>query len=132
VRTLRIDRAAKIGNSLGQAALPSIRAAFAAAGCTCIAGASVAAVDAAGVTLADGRCGPARTIVRVTGMLANPLAALLGLPLDTLVPSGAAAKATKRVINWCRRYPPRDRDPAANRAAAAPILHASPATGRRG
>ncbi|MBE7204670.1 MAG: FAD-dependent oxidoreductase [Parafilimonas terrae] len=51
-----------------------------------------------------------------------------GWDRGALVASGAAAKATKRLINGSRIYPPLDRDPAAIRAAAAPILQAPPAT----
>jgi NADH:ubiquinone reductase (H+-translocating) len=50
----------------------------------------------------------------------------------TLVSSGAAAKATKRLINAERIYPPRDRDAVAIRAAAAPILQPPPRTQGRG
>lgn len=51
-----------------------------------------------------------------------------GWDRGTLVSSGAAAKATKRIINGTRIYPPRDRDAAAILAAAAPIIQAPPAT----
>ena len=50
----------------------------------------------------------------------------------TLVSTGAAAKATKRLINAERIYPPRDRDAAAILAAAAPILQPPPRTEGRG
>ena len=51
-----------------------------------------------------------------------------GWDRSTLVSSGAAAKATKRMINGHRIYPPLDRDADAIRAAAAPVLQAPPAT----
>ena len=51
-----------------------------------------------------------------------------GWDRGTLVSSGAAAKATKRIINGTRIYPPLDRDAAAILAAAAPIIQAAPAT----
>jgi NADH dehydrogenase len=41
--------------------------------------------------------------------------------------TGAAAKATKRMINCERIYPPRSRDPVAILAAAAPVTQAPPA-----
>jgi NADH dehydrogenase len=44
-----------------------------------------------------------------------------------LVSAGASAKATKRIINGSRIYPPRDRDRAAILAAAAPVIQAAPA-----
>ncbi|MBR0868742.1 FAD-dependent oxidoreductase [Bradyrhizobium tropiciagri] len=42
--------------------------------------------------------------------------------------TGAAAKATKQIINRQRIYPPRDGDPAALFAAAAPTIQAAPPT----
>jgi NADH:ubiquinone reductase (H+-translocating) len=45
-----------------------------------------------------------------------------------LVADGAAAKATKRLINGSRIYPPLTRDRAAILAAAAPVIQARPAT----
>ena len=51
-----------------------------------------------------------------------------GWDRGTLVSSGAAAKATKRIINGTRIYPPLDRDAASILAAAAPIIQAAPAT----
>lgn len=222
VRTFLIDQAEEIGSAMGAAALPAIREALSGAGVTCVGGARVAAIDRAGVTLADGTHLPAWTSVCATGMRANPLGATLDVPRDTLgrvpvdaflavegladiyaagdvasaaaddaghrtvmscqharpmgrfagynavcdlagrpdrrlrfaapdyvtvldlgawgavytsgwdrgtlVSSGAAAKATKRIINGTRIYPPLDRDAAAILAAAAPIIQAAPAT----
>ena len=222
VQTILIDRAPEIGSAMGQAAMPSIHAALAAAGVAGLGGAGIASIAPTGVTLTDGTEIAARTIVCATGMVASPLAARLALPVDplgrlpvdpylqvlgcadiyaagdiaaavadndghrtimacqharpmgrfaghnavcdlagrpdqrlrfsapdyvtvldlgdwgavytagwdrgTLVSTGAAAKATKRVINGSRIYPPLDRDPAAIRAAAAPILQPPPAT----
>ncbi|WCS23023.1 FAD-dependent oxidoreductase [Methylobacterium sp. NMS14P] len=51
-----------------------------------------------------------------------------GWDRGTLVAAGAAAKATKRIINGTRIYPPLDRDAGAILAAAAPIIQAAPAT----
>jgi NADH dehydrogenase len=51
-----------------------------------------------------------------------------GWDRDRLVADGAAAKATKRLINGSRIYPPPSRDGAAILAAAAPIIQARPAT----
>jgi NADH dehydrogenase len=45
-----------------------------------------------------------------------------------LVADGAAAKATKRLINGSRIYPPSSRDGAEILAAAAPVIQARPAT----
>jgi NADH:ubiquinone reductase (H+-translocating) len=47
-----------------------------------------------------------------------------------VVAHGAQAKATKRVINTERIYPPLDGDRAEILAAAAPELQARPARGR--
>jgi NADH:ubiquinone reductase (H+-translocating) len=222
VRTILIDHAAQIGSAMGEAAQPAIQAALTAAGVVGLPEARIAALDPDGLTLADGTRIPARTVVCATGMEASPLAARLGLPLDSLgrvpvdpylrvtgcadlyaagdiavadadaeghrtvmscqharpmgrfaghnaicdlagvperrlsfsapdyvtvldlgdwgavytagwdrgalVASGAAAKATKRLINGSRIYPPLDRDPARIRAAAAPVLQPPPAT----
>jgi NADH dehydrogenase len=54
-----------------------------------------------------------------------------GWDREALVSSGAAAKATKRIINAQRIYPPRDGDRAAILAAAAPVIQAPPATRSR-
>ncbi|MEE7505620.1 NAD(P)/FAD-dependent oxidoreductase [Methylobacterium mesophilicum] len=51
-----------------------------------------------------------------------------GWDRGTLVSSGAAAKATKRIINGTRIYPPLDGDAASILAAASPIIQAAPAT----
>jgi NADH dehydrogenase len=51
-----------------------------------------------------------------------------GWDRDRLVADGAAAKATKRLINGSRIYPPLTRDRAAILAAAAPVIQSRPAT----
>lgn len=83
VGTTLVDPAARAGATMG-AAGPAIRQALAAAGVTYRGGAGVAAVDAAGVTLADGTRLPALTVVLATGLRASPLAGMLGVPLDPL------------------------------------------------
>ncbi len=69
---------------MGPVAAPSIRAALAAAGVTCIGGAEIRAIDPDGVALADGTRIPARTVVCATGLEASPLAAQLGTSIDFL------------------------------------------------
>lgn len=51
-----------------------------------------------------------------------------GWDRDRLIADGAAAKATKRLINGSRIYPPLTRDAASILAAAAPVIQARPAT----
>ena len=51
-----------------------------------------------------------------------------GWDRGTLVAEGMAAKATKRLINGARIYPPLTRDRAAILAAAAPVIQVRPAT----
>ncbi|MBY0329816.1 MAG: FAD-dependent oxidoreductase [Acetobacteraceae bacterium] len=77
IRVLLLDHAAEPGAGMGAAALPAIRAAFAATGVTARGGARVAAVDEAGVMLEGGERIAARTVIAATGMRASPLAALL-------------------------------------------------------
>lgn len=77
IRVLLLDHAAEPGAGMGAAALPAIRAAFAATGVTARGGARIAVVDEAGVTLEGGECIAARTVIAATGMRASPLAALL-------------------------------------------------------
>ncbi|AWN45025.1 pyridine nucleotide-disulfide oxidoreductase [Methylobacterium terrae] len=83
VGTTLVDPAAQAGTAMGAAA-PAIRQALAAAGVAYRGGASVAAIDAAGVTLSDGARLPALTVVLATGLRASPLAATLRVPLDPL------------------------------------------------
>lgn len=85
-RVVLLDHGATPGAGMGPAALPAIQAAFAATGVETIGAARPALIDADGVTLDDGRCIPALTVVLATGMLASPLAALLPatLPRDRL------------------------------------------------
>lgn len=77
IRVLLLERGAEPGAGMGPAALPAIRAALAATGVEARAHATVAAVDAAGLTLSEGARIPAATVICATGMRASPLAALL-------------------------------------------------------
>ena len=49
-----------------------------------------------------------------------------------VIATGAAAKATKRMINGERIYPPRTRHPEDILAAAAPVIQAPPEVGGKG
>jgi len=83
-RVVLLDRAGQVGPELGAGPRPEIERALAAAGVELRLGAEVAAVDAGGVTLADGGRIAAKTVLLATGLRASPLAATLGLPLDEL------------------------------------------------
>ena len=76
-RVVLLDHAATPGAGMGPAAQPAIRAALAATGVEAIGGASPAAIDAGGVTLADGGRIAALTVLLATGMRASPVAGLL-------------------------------------------------------
>ncbi|MEB6591342.1 MULTISPECIES: NAD(P)/FAD-dependent oxidoreductase [Pseudomonas] len=73
VRVILIDRGERIGAALGEGIRPSIIEASDELGIEWIVGASVTAVDAAGVTLADGRRIESQTVVWTAGMRASPL-----------------------------------------------------------
>lgn len=73
VRVILIDRGERIGAALGEGIRPSIIEASDELGIEWIVGASVTAVDADGVTLADGRRIESQTVVWTAGMRASPL-----------------------------------------------------------
>lgn len=73
VRVIIVDRGAKIGAALGENISPSIIEATEALGVEWIINASVAAVDADGVTLADGRRIDAKTVIWTVGVRASCL-----------------------------------------------------------
>ncbi|WP_414155384.1 NAD(P)/FAD-dependent oxidoreductase [Pseudomonas sp. BNK-43-a] len=74
-RVVVVDRGARIGAALGDGISPAIVQASQALGVEWICGASVTAVDAAGVTLDDGQRIDANTVIWTVGFVANPLTA---------------------------------------------------------
>lgn len=74
-RVVVVDRGARIGAALGDGISPAIIQASQALGVEWICGASVAAVDAAGVTLDNGQRIDANTVIWTVGFVANPLTA---------------------------------------------------------
>jgi len=77
VRVVVIEQAPAIGPDLGPGPRPVIEEALASLGVEVITGTGVAAIDAAGVTLADGRRIASATVVWTAGARANPLVAQL-------------------------------------------------------
>jgi len=75
VRVLVVDRGAKVGAALGAGITPSIVAACEQAGVEWLAGASVVAVDAGGVTLDNGEYIASKTVIWTVGVQASPLTA---------------------------------------------------------
>jgi NADH:ubiquinone reductase (H+-translocating) len=73
IRVILVDRGERIGAALGEGIRPSIIEASDELGIEWIVGATVAAVDADGVTLADGRHIESQTVVWTAGMRASPL-----------------------------------------------------------
>ncbi|MGL6242292.1 NAD(P)/FAD-dependent oxidoreductase [Pseudomonas sp.] len=73
VRVIIVDRAPQIGATLGDGIRPSLIEASEHLGVEWIVNASVAAVDANGVTLADGRHIEAKTVIWTVGFRASPL-----------------------------------------------------------
>lgn len=73
IRVIVIDRGEKIGAALGENISPSIVEAVQALGVEWLSNASVAAVDASGVTLGDGRRIDASTVVWTVGVRASSL-----------------------------------------------------------
>ncbi|MGF6396192.1 NAD(P)/FAD-dependent oxidoreductase [Pseudomonas plecoglossicida] len=73
IRVVLIDRGERIGAALGEGIRPSIIEASDELGIEWIVGATVTAVDADGVTLADGRHIESQTVVWTAGMRASPL-----------------------------------------------------------
>jgi len=77
VRVVMIEQAAAVGPDLGPGPRPVIEEALASCGVEVVTGTGVAAIDATGVTLADGRRIPSTTVVWTAGARANPLVAQL-------------------------------------------------------
>lgn len=73
VRVIIVDRAPQIGATMGDGIRPSIIEASEHLGVEWVVNASVAAVDANGVTLADGRHIEAQTVIWTVGFRASPL-----------------------------------------------------------
>lgn len=73
VRVIIVDRGAKVGAALGENISPSIVEATETLGVEWVVNAAAAAVDANGVTLADGRRTDARTVVWTVGVRASAL-----------------------------------------------------------
>jgi glycine/D-amino acid oxidase-like deaminating enzyme len=73
VRVIIIDRAPQIGATMGDGIRPSIIEASEHLGVEWVVNASVAAVDANGVTLADDRHIEAQTVIWTVGFRASPL-----------------------------------------------------------
>ncbi|QXH53740.1 NAD(P)/FAD-dependent oxidoreductase [Pseudomonas fakonensis] len=82
VRVILIDRGERIGAALGEGIRPSIIEASDELGIEWVVGATVAAVDANGVTLADGRHIESQTVVWTAGMRASPLTEQLACTRD--------------------------------------------------
>lgn len=82
VRVIVVDRGAQIGASLGAQVAPVVAEASAQQGVTWRLGSSVSAVDASGVTLADGERIDALTVIWTVGVHASPLTAQLPAQRD--------------------------------------------------
>ncbi|MFJ4067694.1 NAD(P)/FAD-dependent oxidoreductase [Pseudomonas sp. NPDC089996] len=82
IRVILIDRGERIGAALGEGIRPSIIEASDELGIEWIVGATVTAVDADGVTLADGRHIESHTVVWTAGMRASPLTEQLNSARD--------------------------------------------------
>lgn len=82
VRVILADSSPAIGSDMGEQAMAVIDKAMAALGVETRTGIAVAAVDAMGVTLADGEKIPAATVVWCAGMQANDLGRLLPVDKD--------------------------------------------------
>ncbi|MEN5036938.1 NAD(P)/FAD-dependent oxidoreductase [Pseudomonas sp. TWI929] len=78
LRVVVVDRGAQVGAALGAGITPSIVAACEQAGVEWLAGASVVAVDAGGVTLDNGDYIASNTVVWTVGVKASPLTAQVG------------------------------------------------------
>lgn len=77
VRVVMVEQAPAVGPDLGPGPRPVILEALAACGVEVLTGVGVAAIDADGVTLTDGRRIAAATVVWTAGARAHPLAAQL-------------------------------------------------------
>jgi NADH dehydrogenase len=73
IRVIIVDRGAQIAASMGDGIRPAIVDAFRELGVEWVLNASVAAVDASGVTLDDGRRIESNTVIWTVGFRANPL-----------------------------------------------------------
>lgn len=78
LRVVVVDRGAQVGAALGAGITPSIVAACEQAGVEWLAGASVVAVDAGGVTLDNGEHIASNTVIWTVGVKASPLTAQVG------------------------------------------------------
>lgn len=83
LRVVVVDRGAQVGAALGEGITPSIVAACEQAGVEWLAGASVVAVDAAGVTLDNGEHIASNTVIWTVGVKASPLTAHVAGERDT-------------------------------------------------
>ena len=84
VRVIVVERGAKIGAVFGEGISPSIAQASEAMGIEWCLGATVAAVDAGGVTLDDGRRIESHTVIWTVGFRASPLTAQIPGERDPL------------------------------------------------
>lgn len=82
VRVVVVEQASDIGPDLGSTPRPYIEQALAECGVEVITGAAVAAIDARGVTLEDGRRVDADTVIWTAGSRASPLAAQIPAERD--------------------------------------------------
>ncbi|MGY4523399.1 NAD(P)/FAD-dependent oxidoreductase [Pseudomonas sp. TE21394] len=82
VRVIIVDRGERIGAVMGDGIRPSIIEASDSLGIEWITGATVAAVDANGVTLADGRHIESHTVIWTVGFRASPLTEQLDAERD--------------------------------------------------
>lgn len=83
-RVVLIEAAPEIGPDLGPGPRPQILEGLAACGVEVITAAPVSAIDADGVTLADGRRVDAKTVIWTAGMRASPLTAQIPGERDRL------------------------------------------------
>lgn len=84
VRVILVDRSAKTGIGMGDAAAPAIAEALTAARVEPRQGVGVVSIDARSIALSNGETLPAATIIAATGMRASPLAACLPVAHDGL------------------------------------------------
>lgn len=84
IRVIVVDRGAQVAAALGEGIRPSIIKASAKLGIEWVPDASVAAVDADGVSLADGRRIDSHTVIWTGGLRASPLTGQLSGERDAL------------------------------------------------
>jgi NADH dehydrogenase len=84
IRVILVDKADRIGASLGDGPGPAIQEALAAAGVETRTGVTVATADSTGVNLSSGERIPCCTLVWTTGMRASPLAAKISMRIDPM------------------------------------------------